>query len=113
MIATLVRIALFGAAVYFIADDEDIPVVLTSDDHGSTYQMDVNEEIVVDLDSNVTTSYSWAIDTLDEFVVASLGSTCIAARLDKVGLKPGTTELSLKHRGSASRSRPSILIVAQ
>lgn len=100
--------ALFSVAAYFIADDEDMPVVLTRDDNGSTYQMDLNEEIVVALDSNATTGYSWAIDKLDESVVASLGSTYITPNNGAVGqggteewsfkgLKSGTTILTLKY----------------
>jgi inhibitor of cysteine peptidase len=106
--ATLVGIALFGAAVYLVADDEEMPVVLTSDDSGTTYRMQLDEEIVVALDGNATTGYQWAIDELDETVVRSLGSTYIAPSNGAVGqggveewsfraLEPGTTVLSLKY----------------
>jgi inhibitor of cysteine peptidase len=108
IVAMMVGVALFGAAVYFVADDEDMPVVLTSDNSGTTYRMDIDEVIVVSLDSNATTGYEWAIDELDETVVTSLGSTYIAPANGAVGqggieewtfeaLDSGITTLSLKY----------------
>lgn len=108
IVATLVGIALVSAAVYLVADDEDMPIVLTSDDNGTTYRMELDEEIVVALESNATTGYEWAIDELDETVVRPLGSSYIAPTNGAVGqggteewsfqaLKPGTTVLSLKY----------------
>ena len=108
IVVALFGIGLFIAAYYLIADDEDMPVVLTSDDNGTTYRMEMDEEIVVELESNITTGYEWAIETLDETVVRSLGSDYIGPTNGAVGeggteewsflaLKPGTTVLSLKY----------------
>ena len=108
IVAMIVGVAVFSAAVYLVADDEDMPVVLTSDDNGTTYRMELDEEIVVTLESNATTGFEWAIDGLDESAVKSLGSSYITPTNGAVGqggteewsfqaLKPGTTVLSLKY----------------
>jgi inhibitor of cysteine peptidase len=110
---TAVVLALAVAGVVAIATltgDDGTPVArtLTATDRGTTVTLKPDEEVVIQLPSNVTTGYRWAIDTLDVNTVTFLGSTYIAPSDGAVGqggteelrfraLTPGTTALNLKY----------------
>ncbi len=106
--ALLVGIALFVGLVYIFSDELGMPVVVTSEDNGTSMSMVPDAEVLVVLDSNATTGYEWAVDEFDTSVVAFLGSAYVAPEDGVVGqggtqelrfraLAAGTTTVTLKY----------------
>jgi predicted secreted protein len=93
--ALLVGIALFVGLVYVFSDEVGMPVVVTSEDNGTSMSMVPEAQVLVVLDSNATTGYEWAVDTLDTSVVAFLGSEYISPEGSAVG-QGGTQELRFR-----------------
>jgi inhibitor of cysteine peptidase len=62
------------------------PVELTAEDNGSTQQLSVDAELVITLDSNVTTGFAWKLTTEpDPAVVDLVGSEYLAPETELVG----------------------------
>jgi inhibitor of cysteine peptidase len=106
--AVVIGIALLVGLVYIFSDEVGMPVVVTSEDDGTTMRMIPDAQVLVVLDSNATTGYEWAIDEVDTDVVEFLGSEYIAPTNGAVGqggtqelefraLAEGTTTLRLKY----------------
>jgi len=106
--AVMIGIALFVGLVFVFSDEVGMPVVVTSEDDGTTMGMIPDAQVLVVLDSNATTGYEWAIDELDTDVVEFLGSQYVAPTNGAVGqggsqelefraLAEGTTTLRLKY----------------
>jgi inhibitor of cysteine peptidase len=106
--AVVIGIAIFVGLVYVFSDEVGMPVVVTSEDNGTTMRMIPDAQVLVVLDSNATTGYEWAIDELDTDVVEFLGSEYVAPTNGAVGqggtqelefraLAEGTTTLRLKY----------------
>lgn len=106
--AVLIGTALFVGLVYVFSDEPGVPVVVTSEDDGTTMAMIPDTQVLVALDSNATSGYEWAVDTLDTAVVEFLGSDYVAPADGAVGqggtqelefhaLEEGTTTLKLKY----------------
>jgi inhibitor of cysteine peptidase len=50
------------------------PVVVTVDQAGSTIELVVDQELIVELESNPSTGYSWSYEYVPEEVITSLGA---------------------------------------
>jgi len=88
-----------------MADCGTMQTKVTSADDGKQLNAGVGEEIVVTLDGNPTTGYTWDAKDLDASMIQQIGSTefksgnpgLVAAggTLTFKTLKPGTTSLTL------------------
>jgi len=52
---------------------------------GSAVELKVGSELMVVLDANPTTGYTWEVDQVDESVLEALGEPAFEASSDKVG----------------------------
>jgi inhibitor of cysteine peptidase len=87
-------------------DDEDH--LLTNDDSGQTVEVNQGDRIRIELESNPTTGYEWALDSTDETILVYEGSTYESEDGNRVGqggiqtltfqaAEPGQAEIHLKY----------------
>ncbi len=103
VVAVLIGIALFVGLFYIFSDDVGMPVVVTSEDDGTSKRMAPDAEVLIVLDSNATIGYEWTVDAYDAGVVEFLGSTYVAPENGAVG-QGGTQELQFRaiHEGTTT-----------
>jgi inhibitor of cysteine peptidase len=105
LIAGLATLLLAGCS---INGDDDEDHVLTKDDNGQTVEVNQGDRIRIELESNPTTGYEWALDSTDETILVYEGSTYEAEDGNRVGqggiqiltfqaADPGQAEVHLKY----------------
>lgn len=105
LIAGLVTVLLTACSING-GDDEDH--VISGDDNGTTVEVNQGERIRIELESNPTTGYEWAVDSTDETILTYEGSTYESEDGDRVGQggvqtltfhasEPGQAEIHLKY----------------
>ena len=55
-------------------DDDSVALTLTSEDDGGSFEVEQGETLVIELDSNPTTGFEWAVDDVDTDVLTYTGS---------------------------------------
>ena len=96
--ALLVALLLSGCRA-----EEDTTQRLTAEDDGATVQLAPGDEVVVELESNVTTGYEWKLTALDTSIVreTSRDYTTDEENKDSEG-GGGTTELHYEAVGAGN-----------
>jgi inhibitor of cysteine peptidase len=112
--APLLRFALIlGVAMLLLAGcsinrDDDEDRVLTSVENGQMVEVNQGDRIRIELESNPTTGYEWAVDSTDETILVYEGSAYEAGDGNRVGqggiqtltfqaAEPGQAEIHLKY----------------
>lgn len=113
LLAVLAIGAALSAACIVSSDDDS----LDEGDAGSTQTMKVGDELVVELEGNPTTGYTWEVATIDDAVLRQEGEADFDPDSDAEGsggtvtlhfkaLAPGTTTLELVYRRSFEDNAP-------
>jgi inhibitor of cysteine peptidase len=115
LVLLLAGIVLLGAlavivAQYALDDDtsERAGVTLTDEDNASTVSVALGDEIVIRLESNITTGYEWEVAEVNQAVLTYLGSEYEAPDTNLVGAggiqvlrfeatSPGESTIALKY----------------
>jgi inhibitor of cysteine peptidase len=97
-------------ALYALDDDADgrAGVTLTGEDNASSVSVPLGEEIVIRIDSNITTGYEWEVAEVNQTVLTYLGSEYEAPDTSLVGAggtqvlrfeaaAPGESTIALKY----------------
>jgi inhibitor of cysteine peptidase len=88
--------------------DDDEGIVVTGDDNGTSVEVNQGDHVRIELDSNPTTGYEWAVDSTDETILVYEGSSYESKNGDRVGqggtqtftfqaADPGKAEIHLKY----------------
>lgn len=102
VIAVLVVAALAVVVVLNVTGDGDVApaaVTLSKADNGRAIAVDRDGAITITLESNATTGYSWAVDSIDDQVVTLESDTYVAPTNGMVG-QGGTQEMTFRAMGT-------------
>ena len=103
----LIWMAMLGICLLALASCGNQTITLTKDDNGKTIQSHVGDTVVVQLDENATTGYTWAVNKPDASVLPLQNSTYTPAgnapgqggqrQITFVAKNPGTVQLQFKY----------------
>jgi predicted secreted protein len=105
VIGVLVVAALAVVAVLSLTQDGDVTpaaVSVSDADNGRAIAVALDGSVIVRLESNATTGYSWAVDSIDDQVLTVESDTYVAPTNGMVG-QGGTQEMTFRAVGPGER----------
>jgi inhibitor of cysteine peptidase len=109
VVVRLLAMAVVGVWLFAGCMSSDGGDTLDEDDNGSTQQVDAGDTLVVELEGNPTTGYTWYVASIDEAVLRQVGEADFDPDSDAEGasgtvtlrfeaMNPGTSPLELVYR---------------
>ena len=97
--AVAVLVVVVGVAVAAQSGDDDATTRLSLADDGTVVALDEGETLILDLEANPTTGFTWELDTLDEGVLRLSGEPAYRSDSDLPG-SPGTMTFTFEAAGA-------------
>jgi len=97
--AIVALVVMVAAAVAAQSDDDTATTRLTLTDDGAAVVLDEGGTLILDLEANPTTGFTWEIDTADESVLRLAGEPAYQSDSDLPG-SPGTITFTFEAVGA-------------
>jgi len=85
MLRRLISLGVVIGAIWMLGACGPKVVKVNEAQDGSAVALKVGSELMVVLDANPTTGYTWGVDAVDESVLAAQGEPAFEASSDKIG----------------------------
>jgi len=97
-VAVAVLVVAVGVAVAAQSDDGNPATRLSLADNGAVVALDEDGTLILELEANPTTGFTWELDTLDEGVLRLVGEPAYRSDSDLPG-SPGTMTFTFEAAG--------------